>query len=185
MLQPRMRSRASQVCSTSTESSLETSDATFMRLAIAQAAEASAAGEVPIGAVLVMGGDVVASARNRVEELCDASAHAEMLCLRGGAAATGNWRLNAAPGSTLYVTLEPCPMCLAAVHAFRVERLVYAAPNTRLGAVESAMRFPAEHPFHSVRVTSGLLRDEAAALMLDFFRSRREAAAAEERRIDD
>ena len=123
-------------------------DAAFMDLALEEAAAARDAGEVPIGSVLVMAGEVVASARNRVEELQDASAHAEMLCMRAAAASHGGWRLNAdAAGdpcpSTLYVTVEPCPMCYAALHGFRVERLVYGAPNDRLGAVHGAMRAPA------------------------------------------
>jgi len=154
-----------------------------MRYALAEAAAAGEAGEVPIGAVLTMDGELVASGRNQVERLGDASAHAEMLCLRAAAAATGNWRLNLRP-STLYVTVEPCPMCLAAIFAFRVERLVYAAPNPRLGAVVGAMRSPTEHPFHRMDVSSGVLAAEAAGLMQGFFRRRRvesEALAAEGR----
>ncbi|EOD11121.1 hypothetical protein EMIHUDRAFT_104884 [Emiliania huxleyi CCMP1516] len=117
-----------------------------------------------------MAGEVVASARNRVEELQDASAHAEMLCMRAAAASHGGWRLNAdAAGdpcpSTLYVTVEPCPMCYAALHGFRVERLVYGAPNDRLGAVE--------HPFHTLEVQGGVREEAAAELMRAFFRGRR------------
>ena len=112
----------------------EEEDARFMQLALAQASLAFQAGEIPIGAVLVRGGECIAAERNRVEELQDASAHAEMLCLRSGSAALHSWRLL---GTTLYVTVEPCPMCLAASHAFRIDRLVYGTVNPRLGAVES------------------------------------------------
>jgi tRNA(adenine34) deaminase len=183
VVRPRLLSRTSSSrCSASTSSiPADAVDAAFMRFALAEAAAAGEAGEVPIGAVLTMGGEVVALGRNQVEQLGDASAHAEMLCLRAAAAATGNWRLNLRP-STLYVTVEPCPMCLAAIFAFRVERLVYAAPNPRLGAVLGAMRIPAEHPFHRMDVSSGVLAAEAAGLMQGFFRRRRvgsEALAAE------
>lgn len=147
-----------------------------MRMALVQAAAAAEAGEVPIGAVLTMDDAVLALGRNRVEELGDASAHAEMLCLRAAAGAAGNWRLNIRP-STLYVTVEPCPMCLAAVFAFRVGRLVYATKNTRLGAVEGGMRIPGDHPFHSIQIDSGILQDEAAEMMQSFFRRRRTETA--------
>ena len=147
-------------------------DERFMRLALAQASLAFRAGEIPIGSVLVQNGECIFAEHNRVEELQDASAHAEMLCLRGGAAVQGSWRLM---GTTLYVTVEPCPMCLAALHAFRVDRLVYGAVNPRLGAVESSMRDPAsaEHPYHTFEIAGGVLADEASELMKLFFRKRR------------
>ena len=127
-------------------------DASFMRAAIWEARDAFAHGEVPVGAVLVRNGAVIARARNRVEELRDASAHAEMLCMRAAAAGGVTWRLNALGPVTLYVTVEPCPMCLAAIHAFRVDRLVYGAPNDRMGAVEGLLRpsADADHPYHTV-----------------------------------
>ena len=147
-----------------------------MREALAQASQAFHAGEVPIGSVLVHEGQCIAAARNRVEELQDASAHAEMLCLRGGAAAQRSWRLL---GATLYVTVEPCPMCLAAMHAFRIDRLVYGTANPRLGAIESSMAHVsvAEHPFHSFDISSGVLAEEAGLLMRRFFRKRRSGEA--------
>lgn len=160
---------ARAICSSAT---VDAQDAAYMRLALAEAVAAGDAGEVPIGAVLRMGDAVIASGRNSVEQLRDASAHAEMLCLRAAASVAGDWRLNSRP-STLYVTVEPCPMCLAAIYAFRVERLVYATENNRLGAVTGAMRIPTDHPFHTLNVDSGILRNEAAALMHDFFRRRR------------
>jgi len=148
-----------------------------MRLALREAASAYQSGEVPIGAVLVVEGRMIAAARNRVEELQDASAHAEMLCVRQAAAELGTWRLE---GSTLYCTVEPCPMCLAALHAFRVSRLVYGTVNRRLGAVESAMcagrTGGAMHPFHSLTATRGVLAADSAALMQRFFQRRRQGA---------
>ena len=148
-------------------------DENFMRAALRQAKTAQMQGEVPIGAVIVKNGKVIAQERNRVEELSDASAHAELLCLRAAAKQNGPaaWRLS---GSTLYCTVEPCPMCLAAIHAFRVDRLVYGAPNPRLGAIEGGMRLPSNHPFHSIQVTRGQLRSECAELMQQFFRRRRQ-----------
>lgn len=150
-------------------------DEYFMSLALQQARLAFSDGEVPIGAVLVHQGKIISEAHNRVEALSDASAHAEMLCAR--AAATDpkwpSWRLEA---TTMYCTVEPCPMCLAALHAFRIERLVYGTTNPRLGAVESAMRPLGEvqQPFHKLNVTGGVLADDAGDLMRDFFRQRRQ-----------
>jgi tRNA(adenine34) deaminase len=149
-------------------------DEGFMLQALLQAEAAAAAGEVPIGAVAVRDGEVLAVAHNKVEALQDASAHAEMLCARAAAAKSASWRLE---NTTLYCTVEPCPMCLAAMHAFRVERLVYGAPNARLGAVVGDLRAAQPlgelHPFHSVEVTGGVLAEPAAQLMQDFFRKRR------------
>ena len=155
--------------------SVTADDERFMRLALREAEKAYAAGEVPIGAVLVRGGEALVAERNRVEELSDASAHAEMNCMRAAAKHEG-WRL---AESTLYCTVEPCPMCLAAVYAFRVPRLVYGTTNPRLGAVESAtaLGVPAgAHPFHDIETTGGVLADDAAELMKSFFRKRRVSA---------
>jgi len=114
---------------------------------------------------------VVARAYNEVETKLDASAHAELQALREAARRVGNWRLL---NATLYCTLEPCPMCLSAAYAFRVGRVVYAAPDRRLGAVTSWLRLPEEtHPFHHVDIDGGLLEDEAAGLLTDFFKRRR------------
>ena len=151
-------------------------DEHFMMEALRQAEAAMAIGEVPIGAVIVRDGIILAAEHNRVESLRDASAHAEMLCARTAAAngPPGGWRLES---TTLYCTVEPCPMCLAALHAFRVRRLVYGAPNLRLGAVEGDLwpREGAPHPFHNqMHVTGGILTEPAAELMRSFFRSRRQ-----------
>ena len=147
-------------------------DTSLMRAALEQAELARRQGEVPVGAVLVSpSGEVIAAARNQVETLSDASAHAEMLCLREAARKTRNWRLH---GATMYCTLEPCAMCLAAMQAFRIERLVYGAPDLRLGAVESWVELlEHRHPFHTLDVRGGVLADDAAAMMREFFAARR------------
>ena len=148
-------------------------DREWMAHALREAEHAFAADEVPIGAVLVRDGAILTRAHNRVEMDHDASAHAEMLCLRSAAADLGTWRLNA---TTLYVTVEPCALCLAALQAFRVERLVYGAPNTRMGAIESDMRAISEvqHPYHELEVEGGVRGEEAADLMRRFFQGRRD-----------
>lgn len=119
-------------------------------------------------------GDVIAEARNNVEALGDASAHAELECLRAAArlARSSSWRMN---DTTLYVTLEPCLMCLGSIQSFRVRRVVYGAKNHLLGAVESYLRvLETKHPFHNVEVSSGVLADECGQIMKDFFAARRQ-----------
>lgn len=150
-------------------------DAYYMRLALEQARLAEAAGEVPVGAVVVNGSGVVeARSFNQVEMLADASAHAELLGLRQAAGRRRNWRLLDA---TLYCTLEPCAICLSSIYAFRVKRVVYAAPDLRLGAVQSWIQLPEHrHPFHSVDIQAGVCQDQAAALLKDFFIKRRRGA---------
>jgi tRNA(adenine34) deaminase len=146
-------------------------DLHYMERALAQARQAAEAGEVPVGAVLARDGVVLAEAHNLIESLPDATAHAEMLVLKEGARLTQSWRLE---GITLYVTLEPCPMCAGALILARIDRLVYAAPDPKKGAVDSVydvLRHPANN--HRVRVSSGLLADPAGRLLRDFFASRR------------
>lgn len=129
--------------------------------------------EVPVGAVLVHEGKVIARGYNQVELLRDATAHAEMLCITAGANALSNWRL---VGTTLYCTLEPCSMCAGALLLSRVPRLVWGAPDLRHGANGSWVDlFSGEHPTHSIDIVSGVLRDHAAALLQDFFQKRRNA----------
>ena len=168
----------------------------FMGLALQQAALATAEEEVPIGAVLVRpikirqgnainastipsrSFEILAISRNAVELSFDASAHAELSCLRHAAKLQANWRLL---NTTLYSTLEPCPMCLAACQAFRVDTVVYGAPDLRLGAVTTYMHMldDYKHPFHNITtVVGGVRRDECAALLRDFFRQRRQSAVA-------
>ncbi len=144
-----------------------------MKIALKLAKEAYEAGEVPIGAVIVLDGEVIAAARNRVEEFQDVQAHAELLVMRQAAALLGNWRLL---GATLYCTLEPCAMCAGAILLSRLKRLVYAAPDKRLGAAGSYINlFTAGHPFHQINPEPGILAEESAHLMCSFFQQRRNA----------
>ncbi len=168
-------------------------DAARMRQALVLARDAAAAGEVPVGAVLVAGGRVLAWAHNRSAALCDPTAHAEMLCIRTAAAQLGG--SHALAGATLYCTLEPCAMCAGALLQARVGTLVYGAPNPLVGADGSWARLlggggpgdapaaPRPHAFHPrITVRRGVLQDDCAAVMRDFFRVRRaenaDAAAA-------
>lgn len=142
-----------------------------MRRALALAACAEAEGEVPVGAVLVAGGRVVAEAWNRSISLADATAHAEMLALRAGGRELANYRL---PEATLYVTLEPCAMCAGAMVHARIARLVYGAHDPKTGAAGSVfdlVRAPELN--HQLEVTAGVLGAECGALLQAFFRARR------------
>jgi tRNA(adenine34) deaminase len=146
-------------------------DAHFMERALAQARQAAAIGEVPVGAVLVRNGSVLVEAHNLIETTPDATAHAEMLVLQEAARLTQSWRLD---GVVLYVTLEPCPMCAGAMALARIARLVYGAPDPRKGAVDSVydvLRHPANN--HRVEVSSGLLAEPAGRLLREFFAARR------------
>ncbi|HOB87747.1 MAG TPA: tRNA adenosine(34) deaminase TadA [Bacillota bacterium] len=153
------------------ERNADNRDLYFMRLALEQAAEAARAGEVPIGAVLARGDELLAADRNRREELKDATAHAEILVLRRGGRLLGGWRL---PGCTLYVTLEPCPMCAGALVQARVERLVFGAWDPKSGAAGSLYNLVQDERLnHRLQVEGGLLEEDCAALLQEFFRSRR------------
>lgn len=145
-------------------------DAGFMRFALAEAAKAAAAGEVPIGAVVVREGKVFARGANRPIAASDPTAHAEIVALRRAARKRGNYRL---PDCDLFVTVEPCAMCLGAVVQARVRRLVFGAPDPKAGAVSSTMRFPFERLNHRPEIRAGVLADESAALLRDFFGARR------------
>ncbi|QNM98437.1 tRNA adenosine(34) deaminase TadA [Chitinimonas koreensis] len=148
----------------------------FMRLALAEAARAGAAGEVPVGAVLVREGRVLASGFNQPIGLSDPSAHAEMRALRAAAAALGNYRL---PGCELYVTLEPCAMCAGAILHARLARVVYAAADPKTGAAGGVFDlFGYGQLNHQTEVVGGVLADEAGQLLRDFFAERRRAAKA-------
>jgi tRNA(Arg) A34 adenosine deaminase TadA len=145
----------------------------FMRLALNDAEAAAAAGEAPVGAVLVdAAGVVVARGANAPIAACDPTAHAEIVALRAACAGAGNYRL--ASGLTLYVTLEPCAMCAGAISHARVSRLVYGAADAKGGAVEHGPRFFAQATCHwRPEVIGGVLADESAALLKAFFRARR------------
>jgi tRNA(adenine34) deaminase len=147
-------------------------DEQYMRDALQLAREAEAAGEVPIGAVLVAGGEILGRGRNAPIALADPTAHAEMLVLREAAAAARNYRLEDA---TLYVTLEPCAMCAGALVNARVGRLVFGARDLRFGGVRSKFRIAdSELLNHRVEVVEGVLAVECLALLQQFFQQRRE-----------
>lgn len=142
-----------------------------MRLALQEAAQAAAAGEAPIGAVIVRGGHVLAAAHNQREQLHDPTAHAEMIALTQAAAALRSWRLT---GCTLYVTLEPCPMCAGAIVQARVPRVVYGAADPKAGAVDSLYQLLSDSRLnHSAEITRGVLAEECGQVLRDFFRARR------------
>jgi tRNA(adenine34) deaminase len=143
----------------------------FMQEALAEARSAAAAGEVPIGAVLVHDGKILARSGNRTIRDNDPTAHAEIIVLREAARLMGNYRL---ADTTLYVTIEPCSMCAGAMIQARVPRLVYGAHEPKGGAVRSCFEV-LSHPRlnHQVEVSSGILADEAAALLQSFFAARR------------
>lgn len=129
-------------------------------------------GEVPIGALVVRDGGILGGAHDGKELFWDPTAHAEMLAIREAVRRTGDWRLD---GVTLYVTLEPCPMCAGAILQSRVARLVYGAPNVRWGACSLELDLLQNPKFnHRVEVTAGVLEEECAALLRDTFRSYRE-----------
>jgi tRNA(adenine34) deaminase len=145
----------------------------FMREAVALAREAEAAGEVPVGAVVVSEGAIVGRGRNSPVGLHDPTAHAEILALRAAAAAIGNYRLD---GTTVYATLEPCAMCAGALVAARVERLVFGARDLRFGGVRSKFRLAdSELLNHRVEIVEGVLAVECVELLQRFFARRRGA----------
>jgi tRNA(adenine34) deaminase len=142
-----------------------------MRLALDLGRRAGEAGEVPVGAVVVYQERAIGEGQNRPVSSCDPTSHAEIEALRMACLKMGNYRL---PGSTLYVTLEPCAMCAGAIVLARVERLVFGARDIRFGAVRSKFSLAdSELLNHRVRVEEGLLGHEAASLLVDFFRERR------------
>lgn len=153
-------------------------DLDYLRACIAEARAAERDGEVPIGAVIVHNGDIIARGQNRVLRDHDPTAHAEIVALRAAARALSNYRLvdkeGKNEGCTLYVTLEPCAMCAGAILHARISRLVYAAPDPKAGACGSVLSV-LNHPQlnHQVEVSSGLLAEECGSLLTAFFRARR------------
>lgn len=146
-------------------------DQTFMRAALALAREAAAFDEVPVGAVVVLEGNIVGRGFNQPISRHDPTAHAEVMALRAAAAQLGNYRL---PGATLYVTLEPCAMCAGAVLQARISRLVYGARDPKTGAHGSVVDlFAVARLNHHTQVVGGILADECGRLLADFFARRR------------
>ncbi|HEX5565042.1 MAG TPA: tRNA adenosine(34) deaminase TadA [Sporosarcina sp.] len=147
-------------------------DRDFMRLAIEEAKKAEGIGEVPIGAVIVKDGEVIARAHNLRETSQNAVTHAELSAIQDACGALGSWRLEE---TTLYVTLEPCPMCAGAILQSRIPRVVYGARDPKGGCVDSLYRLLNDQRFnHECEVTEGVLGDECGAMLTNFFRSLRE-----------
>lgn len=146
-------------------------DALYMALALEQAKLAAAEGEVPIGAVLVCDGAVVSHGRNARETAADPTAHAEMIAIREASANLGRWRLT---GCTLYVTLEPCPMCAGAIVNSRIDRLVFGATDPKAGAVGTLYDLSTDLRLnHRFEVTSGVLEQECGQVLKEFFQALR------------
>lgn len=142
-----------------------------MEIALSQAREAFLCGEVPVGAVLIKGDTVLAISRNRCEELGDATAHAEILAVREAGRLLGGWRLT---GATIYVTLEPCPMCAGALVQARVERLVYGTADPKGGAAGTLYNIVQDERLnHRLMITTGVLEERCAELLREFFSLRR------------
>ncbi len=146
-------------------------DLAMMRRALLAAEDAAEKGEVPVGAVIARGGEVLAVASNEREATGDPTSHAELLAIRRASAATDGWRLT---GCTLYATLEPCPMCAGAAHAARLSRLVFAAPDPKAGYAGTLHNVPADTRLnHTLLVEGGVLEERAATLLRGFFKNRR------------
>ena len=149
----------------------EAHDESMMRLALEQAQRAAGVGEVPIGAVVYRGDEVLAAAHNLRESRADPTAHAEILALKQAAAKLGVWRLD---GCAIAVTLEPCPMCAGALVNSRIQRLVYGTPDPKMGSVDTLYQLCTDTRFnHRLQVQSGVLQDECVAVLQAFFRARR------------
>jgi tRNA(adenine34) deaminase len=147
-----------------------TQDEKFMGEALKEAGKASDRGEVPIGAVIVSQGKLLARGHNQTIGKNDPTAHAEIIAIRKACAKRGNYRLS---DSVLYVTLEPCAMCLGAVVQARLGRLVFGAPDPKSGAVLSIMTFPMDKTNHRMEILGGVLGGECGRVLKDFFRGRR------------
>ena len=146
-------------------------DEYFMRLALREAVTAGEHGDVPVGAVVVKDGEVIGVGRNERELHSDPTAHAEVLALRAAARTLGGWRLT---GAVLYVTLEPCPMCAGAIQQARITRVVYGAPDQKVGAAGSVVNILGDaRLIHRVEVQSGVLAADALGVLQQFFDERR------------
>ena len=142
----------------------------FMQQALLEAYKAKEMGEVPVGAVLVADNKIIAREYNRTLENNDPTAHAEIVAIRAACETWGNFRL---PGCDLYVTLEPCFMCLGAMVQARIRRLVYGARDPKAGAVESIIKFPFDRTNHRIDVRGGVLEEECGQILKDFFKDKR------------
>jgi tRNA(adenine34) deaminase len=149
----------------------DSADESWMRAALAQAAEAARCGEVPVGAVIVRDGAIIGEGFNQPIGAHDATAHAEIVAIRDAGRRLGNYRLT---GATVHVTIEPCQMCVGAMIHARIARVVYGTPEPKAGAIESAMRAH-EHPAlnHRLAATGGVLEADCRAVMQEFFKTRR------------
>ena len=146
-------------------------DAAFMQVALEQAADSAKAGEVPVGAVVVVSGEIVATGQNRSIRDSDPSAHAEVVALRAAGSTLSNYRLTDA---TLYVTLEPCPMCIGAIAQARVARVVFGAYDPKAGAAGSVIDLSDSPAFnHRFEILGGVLAEECGAVLKEFFSERR------------
>lgn len=158
-------------------------DERYMRLAMDQARLARAAGEVPVGAVVVRNGEVIGAGWNRPISSHDPTAHAEVMALREAARRLGNYRL---PGCSLYVTLEPCAMCTGAIFHARIARVVYGAPDAKTGMAGSVLNLYAEPRLnHHAEIVGGVLADECGALVSGFFAERRRPQKTQDREDRD
>ena len=153
----------------------------YMEKALNEAKKAVILGEVPVGAVMVLGNEIIAAAHNMKETLQDPTAHAEMLVIRAAAKALGSWRLS---DCELYVTAEPCPMCMGAVLQCRLKRLVYGIWEARYGAVETTAYLKA-HPmlYNGTEIYSGICEAECQAVMAAFFREQRKKTVARDKKL--
>lgn len=145
-------------------------DETYLRQALEEARRSLRTGEVPVGAVVVSDGKILSQAHNETISSQDPTAHAEIVAIRRACLIRNNHRL---PGCDLYVTLEPCPMCLGALVQARIKRLVFGAHDPKGGAVESVMKFPFDRTNHRVDVTGGILEEECSQILEDFFKNKR------------
>ena len=146
------------------------SDKEYMRIAYNEAKKASERGEVPVGAVIVKDGQILSVAKNNREETGDATGHAEILAIREACDALGGWHLS---DCTLYVTLEPCPMCMGAIINSRIKRVVFATKDAKAGACGSVIDLSAYPLNHKPVVNNGFMKDECAALLNEFFKAKR------------
>ena len=152
------------------------SDTQWMHVALEEAAQAPALGEIPIGAIIIRAGQILGKAHNYREVSQDPTAHAEIVAIRAAASALGSWRLS---DTTLYVTVEPCAMCLGAIILARIPRVVFGARDPKAGACGSVFNLPAEPRLnHRVAVTGGVLEQESQALIQKFFKDLRKDSSA-------